>query len=60
MFVVDVNGVISVLHVVVNVEVSVIFNAVVEDSAFNFEFHVVNFNVVFEFVVIDDSMVISF
>ena len=59
-FVVDVNVVISVLHVGVNVEVSVIFDAVVEDPSFNSVLHVVNFKVVFEFVVIDDSMVISF
>ena len=58
-FAVDVNVVISVLHVGVNVEVSVIFDAVVEDSSFNSLLHVVNFKVVFEFVVIVDSMVIS-
>ncbi len=58
-FVVDVNVVISVLHVGVNVEVSVIFDAVVEDPSFNSVLHVVNFKVVFEFVVIVDSMVIS-
>ena len=58
-FVVDVNVVISVLHVGVNVEVSVIFDAVVEDPSFNSVLHVVNFKVVFEFVVIVDSIVIS-
>ncbi len=58
-FVVDVNVVISVLHVGVNVEVSVIFDAVVKDPSFNSVLHVVNFNVVFEFVVIVDSVVIS-
>jgi hypothetical protein len=58
-FVVDVNEVISVLHVGVNVEVSVIFDAVVVDPSFNSVLHVVNFKVVFEFVVIVDSMVIS-
>ncbi len=58
-FVVDVNVVISVLHVGVNVEVSVIFDAIVEDPSFNSVLHVVNFKVVFEFVVIVDSMVIS-
>ena len=59
-FVVDVNVVISVLHVGVNVEVSVIFDAVVEDPSFNSVLHVVNFKVVFEFVVIVDSVMISF
>ena len=58
-FVVDVNVVISVLHVGVIVELSVIFDAVVEDSSFNSVLHVVNFKVVFEFVVIVDSIVIS-
>ena len=58
-FAVDVNVVISVLHVGVIVELSVIFDAVVEDPSFNSVLHVVNFNVVFEFVVIVDSMVIS-
>ena len=43
----------------VSVKVSIIFDAVVEDSAFNSVLHVVNFNVVFEFVVIVDLVVIS-
>ena len=58
-FVVEFNVVISVLHVGVNVEVSSIFYAVVEDPSFDSVLHVVNFKVVFEFVVIVDSMVIS-